>query len=178
MKFERQDIKLTPSLKSQECETCPLQGTCETDNKDLFLRLSLETDILKPCSRRKIQLTDRIRSPWGVRIGDFYNYNGSFRICKRSPEKGKIDGNPVLFCTGIRITEDNIKLLHYDVKKNGYYERVSVEYGVLFKDEDVMLVDYRSRYDYDVLAKVKYLHELQALVRKIRKNSLNSQNFN
>ena len=78
MTIHRSDLVLLKSSIADKCEKCPLmdgkEKTCQTANKDTFLRFVLETELSDPCSKYKIQFKDKIAEIWRLNKGDLYLY--------------------------------------------------------------------------------------------------------
>lgn len=69
-------------------------------------------------------------------------------------------------CLGVPISKKTLSLIFYDEGSYAYFERVSVPYRVRQLNDGTWGITNKSN---ETVAKVKYIHEIQAFVRQTRK---------
>lgn len=170
MKIERSSIRVTKSSTPQECASCPFkigkEKTCQTINKDLFLKLVLETELSMPCSGSKISFVDKIAQIWRLNKGDYYLYHGEVFSVKFGYKNKLLDRKSAHECLGVPISKKTLSLIFYYEGRYTYFERVSVPYKVKITNEGYAKILNKNN---ELVAKVKYIHEIQAFVRQTRK---------
>ena len=170
MKIQRSSIRITKSSTPQECAYCPFkigkEKTCQTINKDLFLKLVLETELSMPCSGSKISFVDKIAKIWRLNKGDHYLYHGEVLSVKFGYKNKLLDRKSAHECLGVPISKKTLSLIFYDEGPYAYFERISVPYRVRQLNDGTWAITNKSN---ETVAKVKYIHEIQAFVRQTRK---------
>ena len=170
MKIQRSSIRVTKSSTSQECASCPFrirkEDTCATCNTELFNELIIETELSIPCSGSKISFVDKIAQIWRLNKGDYYLYHGEVLSVKFGYKNKLLDRKSAHECLGVPISKKTLSLIFYDEGPYAYFERVSVPYRVRQLNDGTWGITNKSN---ETVAKVKYIHEIQAFVRQTRK---------
>ena len=170
MKIERSSIRVTKSSTPQECASCPFkigkEATCATCNTELFNELIIETELSMPCSGSKISFVDKIAQIWRLNKGDYYLYHREVFSVKFGYKNKLLDRKSAHECLGVPISKKTLSLIFYYEGPYAYFERISVPYRVRQLNDGTWVVTNKSN---KTVAKVKYIHEIQAFVRQTRK---------
>ena len=172
MTIHRSDLVLLKSSIFNKCEKCPLmdgkEKTCQTSNKDTFLRFVLETELSDPCSKYKIQFKDKIAEIWRLNKGDLYLYRDEVFDVKFGYKNKLLDGKKLHECRGVPINRKALAIIFYYEGRYAYFERVSVPYKVKITNEGYAKILNKNN---ELVAKVRYIHEIQAFIRQTRKSN-------
>ena len=160
MKILTSDITSVRRYSVQSCNGCVFMQnkvkTCLGENKDTYDSAGSD------CKSKKFYHRDRIIGRGNLVIGDLFLYDGEIRKLEKSVETSKeIEWSKAL---GVRITPETLEMIHFHKLRWSAFRRVSYDCTISFRRNC-----YFFKHKEEVVQLI-YIHEIQYLLRKIKKH--------